>query len=294
MKIIGINNLTDMTFDGILQSRGVEFTSRELGKVGASCVTRYDYSVDGAARVAYESSSMIDCDCTTATVIVCDGPLETEEVMSDDEDSVITTDIDVGSNIDNCDSSPTRYTPFVNSDGEIWLKADGDMDDILLEDIFYFSDQDIAERWSWINVDALLEAADVLERGGDASSASFIRSWVNRFHEATTVIGKVFVIKTCKPGRDWTDCTFSAAMTDCFRSRADALKALADWVEARFFDWLQMDDDDGAEKAVKRIMEGYSFEDGNGVLYSVYEEDFEQHFDCGPDGTNDHRDFRII
>ena len=204
----------------------------------------------------------------------------------------ITIKTNINVNADTSDSA--TYCPAVNEAGEVWLISSGDEESILLEDIFDFSDQDIAERWSWINVDALLEAADVLERGGDASSASFIRSWADRFCEATNVIGKVFVIKTCKPGRDWTDCTFSVAMTDAFRNEQDALKALADWVKSRFFDWLQMDDEDGAEKEVKRIMDGYSFEDGNGVRYSVYDEDFEQHFDCGPDGTNDHRNFRII
>ena len=75
--------------------------------------------------------------------------------------------------------NPYRLTPYVATNGEVWLEAEGNGagDDIMLEDISGWPKEEINEKWGDIDLEALLDGADEIEDGGDEEAADYIRDW---------------------------------------------------------------------------------------------------------------------
>lgn len=84
MKVIGINHLMDESFDAVLARNGIDCTDiREFGTYGARSITRYEYrATDGSERVAYEATGMIAPDSSSSKVVVCNGRLPDESLMT--------------------------------------------------------------------------------------------------------------------------------------------------------------------------------------------------------------------
>lgn len=88
----------------------------------------------------------------------------------------------------------------------------------------------------------------------------------------------VYQIMREKPGQRAEDVTpnlsYNASRTiggEYFTDEAAARQTLADWFTNWQYDWLTLEDEDGVEKAEKRILDGYPAEDGDGVRYYVRE-----------------------
>lgn len=84
MDIIGIFHTMDESLDVVLARNGVDCTDiREFGTYGSSTLTRYEYrSPDGSERVAYEATGMVAPDSSSSKVVVCNGRLPDESLMT--------------------------------------------------------------------------------------------------------------------------------------------------------------------------------------------------------------------
>lgn len=82
--------------------------------------------------------------------------------------------------------SPYRLTPYVSAAGEIWLAAEGNgsADDIMLEDIYGWTAEEINDKWRSIDLDALRVGADEIAAAGDSESADYIRAWADTCAQA--------------------------------------------------------------------------------------------------------------
>lgn len=81
-----------------------------------------------------------------------------------------------------------------------------------------------------------------------------------------------------KPGRKAEDITFDVTMNsskstrgEYFTSESDARVVLADWFTNWQYEWLILEDENGDEKAEKKILDGGYVEDGDGNRYYVRE-----------------------
>lgn len=88
----------------------------------------------------------------------------------------------------------------------------------------------------------------------------------------------VYQIVRQKPGQRPENKTFEISCNspktisgEYFKDERDAIICLADWFTRSYFDWLVLEDEDGADKAEKKILDGISAEDGDGVRYYVRE-----------------------
>lgn len=86
----------------------------------------------------------------------------------------------------------------------------------------------------------------------------------------------VYQIGRTKPGQRFEDKTFDISCNspktisgEYFKTEQDARVCLADWFTRSHFDWLVLDDEDGADKADKKILDSGFVEDGDGVSYCV-------------------------
>ena len=71
-------------------------------------------------------------------------------------------------------------TPYVADDGEVWLASEGNGcgDDVMLEDISGWTEEEINAKWSDIDHDALRVGADEIG-AADEGAAEYIRSWAS-------------------------------------------------------------------------------------------------------------------
>ena len=79
-----------------------------------------------------------------------------------------------------CYANGIMLTPYVTDDGEVWLASEGNGcgDDVMLEDISGWTVDEIDDKWSDIDLDALRVGAD--EIGAvDEDAADYIRAWAS-------------------------------------------------------------------------------------------------------------------
>ena len=79
-----------------------------------------------------------------------------------------------------CYVNGITLTPYVTDDGEVWLASEGNGcgDDVMLEDISGWTEEEINAKWSDIDLDALRVGADEIG-AADEGAAEYIRSWAS-------------------------------------------------------------------------------------------------------------------
>ena len=79
-----------------------------------------------------------------------------------------------------CYVNGITLTPYVTDDGEVWLASEGNGcgDDVMLEDINGWTEEEINAKWSDIDLDALRVGADEIA-AADEDAAEYIRAWAS-------------------------------------------------------------------------------------------------------------------
>lgn len=84
--------------------------------------------------------------------------------------------------------SGCTLTPYVNENCEIWLacEGNGNGDDIMLEDLDGMTDSEAWAKYALIDLNAMMDDADEIEKAGDSDSAEWLRSWCRRMSDVQT------------------------------------------------------------------------------------------------------------